>query len=136
ANGSRDLRDHIAHIELIAPDDIPRFAELEVVANRQPLWACHEAQMDELVLPFIGPRRDQLFPFKSLIGAGARLAFGSDWAVSSADPLEQIRVAVSRTSSDPYPYGGVEEVPLVEGESVSLEEALHAFTMGSAFVNH
>ena len=136
ANGFRDLRHHIAHIELIAPDDIPRFAGLEVVANGQPLWACHEAQMDELVLPFIGPRREQLFPFKSLIRAGARLAFGSDWAVSSAHPLEQIGVAVSRTPPAPYPYGGGEEVPLVERERVSLEEALHAFTMGSAFVNH
>ena len=137
ANGARDLRHNIAHIELIAPEDIRRFAELEVVANGQPLWACHEAQMDELVLPFIGPRRaDQLFPFNSLIGAGARLAFGSDWAVSSAHPLEQVGVAISRTPPTLFPNGVGEGAPLVERERVTLVEALHAFTMGSAFVNH
>jgi len=136
-NGPRDLRHNIAHIELIAPEDVRRFAELGVVANGQPLWACHEAQMDELVLPFIGPRRaDRLFPFKSLIGAGARLAFGSDWAVSSADPLEQIGVAVSRTPPALFPYGGEAGVPLVERERVTLEQALYAFTMCSGYVNH
>jgi predicted amidohydrolase YtcJ len=136
-NGPRGLRHNIAHIELIAPEDIRRFTELEVVANGQPLWACHEAQLDELVLPFIGPRRaDQLFPFNSLIGAGARLAFGSDWAVSSAHPLEQIGVAVSRTPPTQFPYGVGEGTPLVERERVTFEEALYAFTMGSAYVNH
>jgi hypothetical protein len=136
-NGPSDLRHNIAHIELIAPEDVRRFAELGVVANGQPLWACHEAQMDELVLPFIGPgRTDQLFPFNSLIGAGARLAFGSDWAVSSAHPLEQIGVAVSRTPPTQFPYGGGEGGPLVEHERVTLEQALYAFTMGSAHVNH
>lgn len=137
ANGSRDLRHNIAHIELIAREDIARFADLGVVANGQPLWACHEAQMDELVLPFIGARRaEQLFPFNSLVRAGARLAFGSDWAVSSAHPLEQIGVAVSRTSPADFAYGGEPDVPLVERERVTVEEALYAFTMGSAYVNH
>jgi predicted amidohydrolase YtcJ len=137
ANGPRDLRHNIAHIELIASDDIPRFAELDVVANGQPLWACHEAQMDDLVLPLIGSRRaQQLFPFNSLIRAGARLAFGSDWAVSSAHPLEEIGVAVTRTPPAGYAYGVGAKTPLGEHERVSLEEALHAFTMGTAHVNH
>ena len=137
ANGARDLRHNIAHIELIDPGDIGRFAELDVVANAQPLWACHEAQMDDLVLPQVGPARaENIFPFNSLIRAGARLAFGSDWAVSSAHPLEQIGVAVSRTPPTSYLYGVAAESPLFERERVSLEAALRAFTMGSAYVNH
>jgi predicted amidohydrolase YtcJ len=137
ANGARDHRHNIAHIELIDPGDIGRFAELDVVANAQPLWACHEAQMDDLVLPQVGPRRaEHLFPFDSLIRAGARLAFGSDWVVSSAHPLEQIGVAVSRTPPTSYLYGVAAEAPLGERERVSLEAALRAFTMGSAYVNH
>ena len=73
-------------------DDIPRFAELSVTANMQALWAAHEPQMDELTIPFLGTERAaRQYPFASLLRAGARLAAGSDWAVSSANPLEGIR---------------------------------------------
>jgi predicted amidohydrolase YtcJ len=77
ANGPRDGRHHIAHIQLIHPDDIPRFAVLDAVANAQPLWAVHEAQMDELTIPILGPERTAWqYPFGSLLRAGATLAFG------------------------------------------------------------
>ena len=59
ANGPSDNRHHIAHLQVIHPDDIPRFAQLDVTANMQALWAAHEPQLDELTIPFIGPDRTQ-----------------------------------------------------------------------------
>ncbi|HEX6401246.1 MAG TPA: amidohydrolase [Actinomycetota bacterium] len=137
ANGPNDHRHHISHIEVIHPDDIPRFRTLRVVANAQPLWALHEGQMDDLTIPFLGePRWRWLYPFASLVRAGAVLAMGSDWFVSSPDPIEQIHVAVNRKAAPNYQYGnGNDEVFLPE-ERLDLPTALAAFTMGSAYVNH
>ena len=126
-------RHHIAHLQVLHHDDIPRFAELSVTANMQALWAAHEPQMDELTIPFLGPERAaRQYPFASLLRAGARLAAGSDWAVSSANPLEGIHVAVNRTMPDAEP--GAE--PLLPGQALTLAEALAAYTAGSAYVNH
>jgi hypothetical protein len=126
-------RHHIAHLQVLHPDDIPRFAELSVTANMQALWAAHEPQMDELTIPFLGPERAaRQYPFASLLRAGARLAAGSDWAVSSANPLEGIHVAVNRALPDAEP--GAE--PLLPGQALTLAEALAAYTAGSAYVNH
>ncbi len=131
ANGVRDARHHIAHIQLIHPDDRPRFAALDTVANAQPLWAVHEAQMDELTVPFLGPERSQWqYPFASLLRAGARLAFGSDWTVSTADPFPQIEVAVRRV----WPESR-DAAPFLPDERLTLDQALRAATVGSAFVN-
>ena len=92
ANGPTDGRHHIAHIQLIHPADVVRFAPLDVVANAQPFWACHDPQMDDLTIPFLGPERAAWqYPFGSLLRAGARLAMGSDWGVSSADPCSRWR---------------------------------------------
>ena len=92
-----DTRPHLAHIQVIHPDDVPRFARLGAVANAQPLWACREPQMDELTIPFLGAERATWqYPFASLLRAGARLAMGSDWAVSTPNPLLEIEVAVER----------------------------------------
>ena len=67
------------------------------MANAQAYWAAHEPQMDELTIPFLGPERATWqYPFRSLLAAGARLAMGSDWSVSTADPLRQMEVAVTR----------------------------------------
>lgn len=131
SNGPRDARHHIAHIQVVHPDDLPRFAALDVVGNAQPLWAVHEAQMDELTIPILGPERTGWqYPFASLLRAGARLAFGSDWTVSTADPFPQIEVAVRRV----WP-GNRDADPFLPSERISLEEALRAATAGSAFVN-
>ena len=132
ANGPADLRHHIAHLQVVRPDDIPRFAPLGVVANCQAYWAQHEPQMDELTMPFLGPERaGWQYPFASLLRAGTRLAMGSDWAVTTADPLEQIEVAVTRV--DPENRGNR---PFLPQERLSIDEAFDAFTAGSAFVNH
>jgi predicted amidohydrolase YtcJ len=130
ANGANDHRHHIAHLQVMQPSDIPRFAALGVTANMQALWAAHEPQMDELTIPFIGPERAvRQYLFGDLLRSGARLAAGSDWAVSSANPLRAIHVAVNRRLP-----GSAE--PLLPAQSVSLAEALAAYTAGSAYVNH
>jgi predicted amidohydrolase YtcJ len=137
ANGSNDLRHHLAHIQVVHPDDVPRFRELGAVANAQPLWAAHERQMDDLTIPFLGePRWRHQYPFASLVRAGAMLAMGSDWSVSSPDPFEEIHVAVNRRMPADYPYGvDTDEVFLPE-ERLDLPTAMAAFTIGSAYVNH
>jgi predicted amidohydrolase YtcJ len=137
ANGPSDTRPHIAHIQVIHPDDIARFRQLDVVANAQPFWAAHERQMDVLTIPFIGERWRWQYPFRSLQTAGAILAMGSDWSVSTADPLWEMEIAVERA------YRGVNikgvdtaaEVFLPD-ERLDLVDALAAFTNGSAYVNH
>ena len=105
-NGHSDNRHHLAHLQVVHPDDVPRFRVLNAVANAQPLWAAHESQMDDLTIPFLGePRWRWQYPFRSLVRAGATLAMGSDWSVSSPDPLEEIHVAVNRRMPPDYLHG-------------------------------
>jgi hypothetical protein len=137
ANGWTDGRHHLAHIQVVHPDDIPRFRELGAVANAQPLWAAHEAQMDELTIPFLGePRWTWQYPFGSLVRAGAPLAMGSDWSVSSPDPLEEMHVAVNRQMPADYPYRVDSHEVFLPDERLDLATSLAAFTIGSAYVNH
>ena len=137
ANGRNDLRHHLAHLQIVHPDDLPRFRELDAVANVQALWAAHEDQMDELTIPFIGPERaGWQYPFASLVRAGAMLAMGSDWSVSTPDPLDQIHVAVNRVMPADYVYGNDNTTVFIPEERIDLPTALAAFTMGSAYVNH
>jgi len=139
ANGPNDNRHHIAHIQIVHPEDLPRFRELGVVANGQPVWACLERQMADLTIPFIGRERaGWQYPFGSLVRGGAILAFGSDWSVSTPNPLEEMHVAVNRTATPEYAYAGGGPAPEVflPEERIDLATALHAFTMGSAYVNH
>jgi predicted amidohydrolase YtcJ len=132
ANGANDLRHHVAHIQVIHPVDVPRFAELGVVANCQTYWAQSEPQMDDLTIPFLGPERAALqYPFASLLRTGATLAMGSDWSVTTANPLEQMEVAVTRVDPERR-----DAAPFLPDERLSLEAALTGFTAGSAFVNH
>ncbi|MBL1084451.1 amidohydrolase [Streptomyces actinomycinicus] len=131
ANGPCDTRPHLAHLQVVHPDDVPRFARLGATANIQPLWAAHEPQMDELTIPFLGAERAaRQYPFGALLRSGARLAAGSDWPVSSPDPLQGIHVAVNRVEP-----GGTGPVFLPD-ERLSLTDALTAYTAGSAYVNH
>lgn len=133
ANGPSDTRPHIAHIQVIHPDDIARFRQLDVAANAQPLWAAHDDQMDVLTIPFLGERWRWQYPFRSLRAAGAVLAMGSDWSVSSANPIWEMHIAVERQA--PASYAGDRGVLLPE-ERLDLIDALAAFTIGSAYVNH
>ena len=131
-SAGRDLRHHLAHIQIVHPDDLPRFADLEATANAQPLWACNEPQMVELTVPFLGPERAAWqYPFGGLHRSGTRLAFGSDWPVSSPDPLKELHVAVHRT-----PPGDPTAEVFLPDQRLDLRTALRAFSAGSARVNH
>jgi predicted amidohydrolase YtcJ len=124
------LRHHIAHLQVVHPDDVPRFAELGVSANAQALWACHEEQMDDLTIPFLGDERSAWqYPFGSLHRAGARLVMGSDWPVSTPDPLAAIHTAVTRTA-----YGDPRE-PFLPEQALDPTTAFAAYTSGSAWIN-
>jgi predicted amidohydrolase YtcJ len=132
ANGMSDHRPHVAHVQIVHPDDLPRFGQLGVVGNCQPLWAQTDPQMEELTVPFLGADRVGMqYPFGSMLRTGARLAGGSDWSVTTANPLEEIDVMVNRRN--PAQPGDAAFLP---EERVSLEVAVAAFTSGTAFVNH
>ena len=131
-NGPRGNRHHLAHLQVVRPEDLGRFAALDVTANLQALWACHEPQMDELTIPFLDPElAARQYPFGDLRRAGARLAAGSDWMVSSPDPMLAAHVAVNRTA--PGDPGGR---PFLPDQALTLGAFLTACTEGSAFVNH
>jgi predicted amidohydrolase YtcJ len=129
-NGRRGNRHHLAHVQIVRPEDVARFAVLDVTANAQPLWACLDDQMTDLTLPFLSPAaREQQYVFRSLLDAGAQLAFGSDWPVSSPNPLLGIHVAVNRVAS------GDEVQPLLAGQRLTVAAAIDAYTRGSAFLS-
>lgn len=132
ANGPSANRHHLAHLQIVTEHDAARFVELDATANLQPLWACHEDQLDELTLPFMPESaQDRQYPFGDIHASGARLAAGSDWPVSSANPLEGAHVAVNRIApgADSVPLGG-------EHQRLDLATILAAYTSGTAYVNH
>jgi predicted amidohydrolase YtcJ len=135
-----DGRHQIAHLDVVDPQDMTRFAELGVVANIQALWARRDVEIVERKLPLLGPEREHLhFPFASLQRHGARLAMGSDWPVTDPNPLWAIHTAVHRTGprADPHAVGdGVFDSPLQPQEGLTLRAALGAYTAGSAYANH
>jgi hypothetical protein len=93
ANPARDRRHSIAHLQLIDPADVERFAGLGVIADFQPLWAYADRYITELTEPFLGPEGSRwLYPIKSVVDTGAVVVAGSDWSVSSMNPLEAIQV--------------------------------------------
>ncbi|MFE7601248.1 amidohydrolase [Streptomyces sp. NPDC057494] len=131
ANGRRGNRHHLAHLQVVHPEDLARFAALGAIANIQPLWAAHEPQMDELTIPFLGPERAAWqYPFGDLVRAGATLAAGSDWPVSSPDPIAGIHVAVNRRD----PEATDDRIFFAE-QRLDLSTAIAAYTAGTAHVN-
>jgi predicted amidohydrolase YtcJ len=128
-NGPRDARPVIAHLELIDSTDIPRFASLGVIPSFQPLWAFADSYITDLTEPVLGPQRSRwLYPIGSVVKAGAHLAAGSDWSVSSMNPFEAIQVAITRRAPDSPP--GPAWIP---EETVSLPTMLRAYTSGGAY---
>jgi predicted amidohydrolase YtcJ len=128
---ARKDRHYLTHVQFVHPDDIPRFKALGVTANFQPLWAYEDEYITELTRPRVGPTRIHwTYPMAAIANTGARLAFGSDWAVSSANPLEGMEVAITR--SDPYEDGMPEFLP---EQAVSLEQAIAAYTRDAAYLN-
>jgi predicted amidohydrolase YtcJ len=128
-------RHQIAHLQLVHPGDVRRFAGLGVAANMQMLWACLDEQMVDLTLPVLGPERSGWqYPFGDLHRTGATLAAGSDWPVSTPNPLEAIHVAVNRTAyGEAGPAGHERFLP---EQAIDLGTAFAAYTSGSSWVNH
>ncbi|MGH8869247.1 MAG: amidohydrolase [Actinomycetes bacterium] len=130
-HGGNDNRHHVAHLQVVHTDDVARFAAHDVAVNMQALWACRDDQMVDLTLPFLGEERAAWqYPFGDLVRAGARPVMGSDWPVSSPDPLQAIHVAVNRVAP------GEDAEPLLPGQALDVTTALGAYTSGSAWVNH
>jgi len=126
-NPPRDRRWVIVHTQLVHPDDLPRFAELGVIANFEPYWSKYDAWQSELTAPRLGPdRTDRQFQTATLARLGAVISFGSDWPVTTYAPLEGIQVAVTRQMEP----GGT---PWMPEERISVDEALAAYTSGVAF---
>ena len=129
ANGSRDSRHIIAHLELIDPAEIPRFKRLGVIADFQPLWAYQDSYIKDLTEPVLGPARSRwLYPIGSVLRTGAIVAGGSDWSVSSMNPLEAIQVGVTRR--DPEADSGPAWIP---EEVAPLDAMIRAYTINAAY---
>lgn len=130
-NGEKDNRHHISHIQLFNPADIPRFAELNVAANFQPYWAWADKFITELTIPKLGEERSKwLYPIQSLLDSGALVVFGSDWFVSSGNPLLGIETAITRR--DPLTN---ESEPFLDHQRIGLTAALKAYTLNAAYIN-
>ena len=131
-NGAMDNRHHVSHLQLVHEADHARFAALDVRANTQSLWAYPDAYITDVNLPVVGAERvARMYPWASLQKAGAILVGGSDWPVSSLNPLEAIEVAVTRQD----PTGAVPGV-LNAAEAISLQTALEAYTVRTAELMH
>lgn len=129
-NGQRSkIRHEIAHLEVIHPRDIKRFAELEVNAVFSPIWATRDESIRNFAEPFLGPTRSQwLYSIGSVLRAGGRLVFGSDWSVTSLNPLEGIQVAMTRLDLDEERRSGQE--PWLPNERISRDAAIDAYIDG------
>ena len=129
ANGAHDARDHIAHLEMIDTLDLPRFKSLGVFANFQALWAFRDSYIRDLTEPVLGPERSsRLYPLGDVAAAGGTIVGGSDWGVSSLNPLEAIQVGVTRC--DPAPTTAC--IAWLPKERVSLEQMIAAYTIEGA----
>lgn len=128
ANGARDRRFRIEHIETVNPADIPRFGKLGVIASFQPFHCYPEPNLTNVWARNVGPERlPYSFAWHDIAAAGARLAFGSDWPVVSLDPFIGIQNAVTRQNDQGEPPSG-----WVGRQKVTLEQALAAYTRDAA----
>lgn len=129
ANGPNDNRHQIVHLQLINEADIPRFAELNVAANFQCFWCYPDVYVD-LAVDIVGAERvEQFYPVRSIKDTGALLVGGSDWDVTSLNPLDAIETAIRR--QDPY-----EESDRVLGKNqeIDLTTALDMYTRNAAYI--
>jgi hypothetical protein len=116
---------------MISPQDLPRFRSLGVIANFQPFWAYADSYIKELTLPVLGPRRSgRLYPIASLAKTGAVMVCGSDWSVSSMNPLDAMQVATTRRGLDEGP--GAAWIPK---EVVDLPTIIAGYTINGAYLS-
>lgn len=126
-NPSRDRRWVIAHTQLVDREDLPRFAELGVIANFEPYWSQWDTSQSRLTAPRLGPARTRRqYQTASLANLGTRISFGSDWPVTTHEPLQGIQMAVTRQAH-------VDGNAWMPEERISVDNALLAYTSGVAF---
>jgi predicted amidohydrolase YtcJ len=126
-NGDLDSRDQIAHLELINPADFPRFRQLAVIANLQLLWAERDDYIDRATVKYLGPERSRyLYAVRSLRDAGALIAGGSDWGVSSFNAFEAMEHAITRAAAPG-------KAALLPEQAIGIQDAVDAYTIHAAF---
>jgi len=126
ANGPRDRRDRIEHAQVIAPEDLPRFAKLKVIASMQPSHQTTDMRWAE---SRIGPERIKgAYAWATLEKSGARLAFGTDYPVEVVSPFRGLYACVTRQLPNGTPAGGWQPQ-----EKISLQDCIRAYTSGSAY---
>lgn len=129
-NGPRDARPVLAHVQLIDPADIPRFRANGVIASFQPYWAMADEYITRLTQPQLGPQRSRwLYPIASVMNSGAIVVGGSDWSVSSLNPLDAIQVALTRHEIESTGPAWIPE------EVVDLPRMLAAYTINAAYAS-
>ncbi len=127
----RTNRHQLAHLQLVAPADIPRFGALDVIANFQPFWAKPDPLNMQTIIPLVGEARSQqMYPMASIHNTAGRVVAGSDWPVSTLNPWYAIQVAVTRTLI------GEESDPWISSEALTLPSILEAYTKNAAFAMH
>jgi predicted amidohydrolase YtcJ len=125
-NGMRDRRDRIEHAQIVAPEDFPRFATLKVIASMQPSHQTTDMRWAEKRL---GPERIKgAYAWRTMLNDGVKLAFGTDWPVEIINPMRGLHACVTRQLPDGTPANGWQPQ-----EKISIDECIHAYTVGSAY---
>jgi predicted amidohydrolase YtcJ len=132
ANGTKDARPRIEHIETISAADITRFGKLGVIASMQPLHAYPDEDTLGIWARNVGKERAQrAWVWRSIERSGGKLAFGSDWPVVTISPWPGVQDAVTRQTENGTPPEG-----FVPQQRLSLEDTIQAYTLGAAFAGH
>ena len=132
SNGMRNNKHHISHLQLIHEDDISRFSELKISANFQAAWALPDEWITEINIPELGIERvNRMYPIRSIHDSGGIIVGGSDWAVTTMNPLIAIETAVTRKDPSNRVQG-----TLNENERMDLTEILKAYTINAANIMH
>ena len=131
-NGMRNNKHHISHLQLIHEDDISRFSELKISANFQAAWALPDEWITEINIPELGIERvNRMYPIRSIHDSGGTIVGGSDWAVTTMNPLIAIETAVTRKDPSNRVQG-----TLNKNERMDLTEMLKAYTINAADLMH
>lgn len=131
-NKTQDLRHRIEHIETIDAADISRFGKLGVIASMQPLHSYPDDDTLNIWARNIGPERaSRAWVWRSIEQAGGGIAFGSDWPVVTLNPWEGVQTALTRQTKEGEPAEG-----FLPKQRLSLEDTIHAYTLGAAFAGH
>jgi predicted amidohydrolase YtcJ len=129
---SQDLRPHLAHLQLVGEDDIPRFAALNASANFTGVWAFPDTWVTTLNLPVLGQARvDAMYPIKAIVDTGANVVLGSDWIYGELEPLSSIEVVITR--QDPHDSSAE---PGATTNAIDLATAIRAYTLNGAWLMH